>query len=65
MLNERIKMAESIDTVHTHTHTHTHHILTNRIGGQSGERELHFSEIKYSLFSDSIFTLDSSKPIVL
>ena len=39
MLNERIKMAESIDTVHTHTHTHTHHILTNRIGGQSGERE--------------------------
>ena len=29
------------------------------------ERELHFSEIKYSLFSDSIFTLDSSKPIVL
>ena len=21
MLNERIKMAESIDTVHTHTHT--------------------------------------------
>ena len=40
MLNERIKMAESIDTVHTHTHTHTHthHILTNRIGGQSGER---------------------------
>ena len=24
MLNERIKMAESIDTVHTHTHTHTH-----------------------------------------
>ena len=37
MLNERIKMAESIDTVHTHTHTHTHHILTNRIGGQSGE----------------------------
>ena len=33
MLNERIKMAESIDTVHTHTH----HILTNRIGGQSGE----------------------------
>ena len=29
------------------------------------KRELHFSEIKYSLFSDSIFTLDSSKPIVL
>ena len=61
MLNERIKMAESIDTVHTHTHTH--HILTNRIGGQSGERELHFSEIKYSLFSDSIITIDSNKPI--
>ena len=38
MLNERIKMAESIDTVHTHTHTHTHthHILTNKIGGRSG-----------------------------
>ena len=35
MVNERTKMAESIDTVHTHTHTH--HILTNRIGGQSGE----------------------------
>ena len=34
MLNERIKMAESIDTVHTHTHTH--HILTNKIGGRSG-----------------------------
>ena len=29
------------------------------------ERELHFSEIKYGLFSDSIITLDSSKPIVL
>ena len=41
MVNERTKMAESIDTVHTHTHTH--HILTNRIGGQSGE--LTFSEI--------------------
>ena len=27
MLNERIKMAESIDTVHTHTHTHTHTIF--------------------------------------
>ena len=27
------------------------------------ERELHFSEIKYSLFSLSIFTLDSDKPI--
>ena len=27
------------------------------------ERELHFSEIKYSLFSNSIFTLDSNKPI--
>ena len=27
------------------------------------ERELHFSEIKYSLFSDSIFTLDSNRPI--
>ena len=27
------------------------------------ERELHFSEIKYSVFSDSIFTLDSNKPI--
>ena len=27
------------------------------------ERELHFSEIKYSLFSDGIFTLDSNKPI--
>ena len=41
MVNERTKMAESIDTVHTHTH----HILTNRIGGQSGERELYFSKI--------------------
>ena len=41
MINERTKIAESIDTVHTHTHTH--HILTNRIGGQSGE--LTFSEI--------------------
>ena len=33
MVNERTKIAESIDAVHTHTH----HILTNRIGGQSGE----------------------------
>ena len=27
--------AKSIGAVHTHTHTH--HILTERIGGQSGE----------------------------
>ena len=27
------------------------------------EREPHFSEIKYGLISDSIFTLDSDKPI--
>ena len=27
-------MAESTDTLYTHTH----HILTNKIGGQSGER---------------------------
>ena len=27
------------------------------------ERELHFSEIKYSVFSDSIFTLGSNRPI--
>ena len=60
MLNERIKMAESIDTVHTHTHTH--HILTNRIGGQSGERELHFSEIKYSFIKHRLEE-DSSKSL--
>lgn len=36
MERQRIKEAESLDTVHTHTHTH--HILTKRIGGQSGER---------------------------
>ena len=29
------------------------------------ERELHFSEIKYSLFSDSIITIDSNRPIKL
>ena len=58
MLNERIKMAESIDTVHTHTHTH--HILTNRIGGQSGE--LHFSEIKYSFIKYRLKE-DSSKSL--
>ena len=58
MLNERIKMAESIDTVHTHTHTH--HILTNRIGGQSGE--LHFSEIKYSFIKHRLEE-DSSKSL--
>lgn len=34
MERQRIKEAESLDTVHTHTH----HILTKRIGGQSGER---------------------------
>ena len=27
------------------------------------EREPHFSEIKCSLFSDSIFSIDSNKPI--
>ena len=27
------------------------------------ERELYFNEIKYSLFSDSLFTLDSNRPI--
>ena len=30
MINERVKKAESIDTVYTH------HILTNKIGGRSG-----------------------------
>ena len=33
MINQRIKEAGSLGTVHTHTH----HILTKRIGGQSGE----------------------------
>ena len=37
MKRQWIEEAESLDTVHTHTHTH--HILTKRIGGQSGERE--------------------------
>ena len=27
------------------------------------ESALHFSEIKYSLFSDSIFDIDSNRPI--
>ena len=27
------------------------------------ERELYFSKIKYSLFSNSLFTLDSDEPI--
>ena len=44
MLNERIKMAESIDTVHTHTHT----IFLQTELVDSLERELHFSEIEYS-----------------
>ena len=61
MLNERIKMAESIDTVHTHTHTHTPY--SYKQNWWTVWRELHFSEIKYSLFSDGIFTLDSNKPI--
>lgn len=42
-------------------YTHTHHILTNKIGGQSGE--LYFSEIEYSIFELGIFILDSDKPI--
>ena len=37
--------AKSIGAVHTHTHTH--HILTERIGGQSGEREPQSSKIGF------------------
>ena len=59
MLNERIKMAESIDTVHTHTHTP----YSYKQNWWTVWRELHFSEIKYSLFSDSIFDIDSDRPI--
>ena len=38
-------------------------MLKAKTVGTLRERELHFSEIKYSVFSDSIFTLDSNKPI--
>ena len=38
-------------------------ILKAKTLGTLRKRELRFSEIKYSLFSDSIFTLDSNKPI--
>ena len=38
-------------------------LVTLRERERERERELHFSEIKYSLFSLSIFTLDSDKPI--
>ena len=58
MLNKRLEKAGSLGTVHTHTHTH--HILTNRIGGQSGE--LHFSEIKYSFIKHRLEE-DSSKSL--
>ena len=58
MVNERTKMAESIDTVHTHTHTH--HILTNRIGGQSGE--LTFNKIN-NMFNIDYSLKDSNKSL--
>ena len=50
MLNERIKMAESIDTVHTHTHTHTIFLQTKLVDGL----ELYFSEIEYGIINHGI-----------
>ena len=29
MINKRIRMPESLETLHTHTHTHTSSLLTN------------------------------------
>ena len=42
MVNERTKMAESIDTVHTHTHTP----YSYKQNWWTVWRELHFSKIK-------------------
>ena len=61
MLNERIKMAESIDTVHTHTHTHTPY--SYKQNWWTVWRELHFSEIKCFINRAYLFTLDSNRPI--
>ena len=38
-------------------------MLVAKTIGTLRERELYFNEIKYSLFSDSLFTLDSNRPI--
>lgn len=46
MLNERIKMAESIDTVHTHTIF----LQTKLVDGL----ELYFSEIEYGIINHGI-----------
>ena len=59
MLNERIKMAESIDTVHTHTHTP----YSYKQNWWTVWRELHFSEIKCFINRAYLFTLDSNRPI--
>ena len=58
MLNERIKMAESIDTVHTHTHTP----YSYKQNWWTVWRELHFSEIKYSFIKHRLKE-DSSKSL--
>ena len=63
MLNERIKMAESIDTVHTHTHTHTPYSYKQNWWTVWRERELHFSEIKYSFIKHRLKE-DSSKSLL-
>ena len=55
MLNERIKMAESIDTVHTP--------YSYKQNWWTVWRELHFSEIKCFINRAYLFTLDSNRPI--
>ena len=49
MERQRIKEAESLDTVHTHTHTHT--IFLQKELVDSLERELHFNDQKCSILN--------------
>ena len=53
MIEERIKKAESLDTVHTHTH----HTLNKKIGGQAGE--------SYTLLNKRIALIYMPKKIVI
>ena len=59
MVNERIKMAESIDAVHTHTHT----IFLQTELVDSLERELYFSKKKYN-FGKYKISKDSNESLI-
>ena len=63
MVNERIKMAESIDAVHTHTHTPYSYKQNWWTVWRERERELTFSEINNNKLNIDCNLKDSDKSL--